>query len=165
MKLHEYIKKQVNECVEEFQAEQLFRDIRPMIAESVIEAESESPKSDGGKIKVKSLVKKLMKNEKFKKAVTDYLKKEKTYDGWTDKLDGKTYTSLDNLSDGAKRKEVSQRLKDAKIDCAPMAYELWPDMTQDAARSYFYKKMDGKDGLSFTKDEVAQLYQMLNNKM
>lgn len=164
MKIHEYIKKQVNECVEEFQAEQLFREIRPMIAESLMEAEKEG-NDKPGKVKVKDLVKKLMKNEKFKKAATEYLKKEKTYDGWTDKLDGKTYTSLDNLSDGSKRREVSQRLKDAKIDCAPMAYELWPDMTQDAARSYFYKKMDGKDGLSFTKDEVAQLYQMLNNRM
>lgn len=167
MKLHEYIKKQVNECIDELQAEQLFRDLRPIIAESLEEASKELSKYKKKKkqVTVTYLVNKLMKNKKFRSKAEEYLKKRKKYDGWADNLNGKTYSALDNLSDGAKRRIVTQRLKDKKIDCAPLAYKLWPDMTEDAARSKFYKCMDGRDGFEFTKNEVAQLYQMLNNKM
>jgi hypothetical protein len=87
----------------------------------------------------------------------------KDYDGWTNKE--KTYTSLDNMSDGSKRRIVTQRLEDEKIDWAPMAYKLWPNMTEDAARSWFSKKVAGKGGEQFTDEEISTLFNLLNNKI
>ena len=69
------------------------------------------------------------------------------------------------MSDGSKRRIVTQRLEDEKMDWAPMAYRLWPDMTEDAARSWFSKKVAGRGGESFTDDEISQLFNMLNNKI
>jgi hypothetical protein len=105
-----------------------------------------------------------MKNDKFKKGVIDYLKDEGEFDGWADSLKGKKYNSLDNMSDGSKRRTVTQRLKDKKIDYAPIAYDLWPDMSQDAARSWFSKKVNGKNE-KFTDEEISEIYNLLNNIM
>ena len=80
-------------------------------------------------------------------------------------MNSKTYSSIDNQADGSKRRTVTQRLKDKKIDYAPIAYELWPDMTEDAARSWFSKKVDGRDGESFTDQEISKIYNLLNNVM
>jgi hypothetical protein len=105
-----------------------------------------------------------MSNDKFKKKAMKYLTDEDAYDGWSNNLNGKKYTSLSNLSDGSKRREVTQRLKDDKIKYAPMAYELWPEMSEDAARSWFSKKVDGKNE-SFSDEEIETLYSLLNNKL
>lgn len=167
-----YIKNLVRECVEQKQDDMLREAIRPLVAETLKESFMEANNAENGgngKISVKALVKKLMTNPKFKNAAKTYLSKEdgtfnkKDYDGWADS--DKTYTAFDNVSDGSKRRIVTQRLSDKKMDWAPMAYELWPDMTEDAARSWFSKKVAGKGGEEFTDDEISALYQMLNNKM
>lgn len=140
--------------------------IERIINESIEEVKQE--KQEGNKkqkLKVTDeLVKQLMSNDKFKKKAMKYLTDEDAYDGWSDNLKGKKYTSLSNLSDGSKRREVTQRLKDDKIKYAPMAYELWPEMSEDAARSWFSKKVDGKNE-SFSDEEIETLYSLLNNKL
>lgn len=140
--------------------------IERIINESIEEVKQE--KQEGNKkqkIKVTDeLVKQLMSNDKFKKKAMKYLTDEDAYDGWSDNLKGKKYTSLSNLSDDSKRREVTQRLKDDKIKYAPMAYELWPEMSEDAARSWFSKKVDGKNE-SFSDEEIETLYSLLNNKL
>ena len=139
---------------------ELKENIRPIVRECV----KESYISEG-KIKVSTLVNKLMQNHKFKKEAWEYLNKNKDYNGWSEQLQqigDKKYTALDNLSDGAKRRIVTQKLKDEKYDYAPMAYKLWPDMTEDAARSWFSKKVAGKK-VSFTDEEISALFSMLNN--
>ena len=161
MNIKEYISGIVNECVQENQNNLLRESIRPMIAEAV----EEMGKENNGKIKVGALVKKLMQNPEFKQKATEYLKKEDgNFDGWANSLNGKKYSSLDNMSDGSKRRTVSQLLKDKKIDYAPIAYKLWPDMSEDAARSWFSKKVDGKNE-SFTDEEISKVYSMLMNIM
>lgn len=152
-----YISNIINESIERLKEDKLRETVRTYVAEAVIK--------EGRKVKVGPLVDKLMQNDKFKETVISYLKDEGEFNGWSDSLNGKTYSSLDNQSDGSKRRTVTQRLKDRKIDYAPMAYELWPDMSQDAARSWFSKKVDGKDGESFSEDEIKKLYVMLNNTM
>lgn len=149
-------------------SEQILKEsIKPFIMEAIQESFMAEKGNPGkGKIKISTLVKKLMKNHEFKKRAWEYLNKNQDYNGWNDQLEqlgDKKYTALDNMSDAAKRRQVTQRLKDdAKIDYAPIAYKLWPDMSQDAARSWFSKKVDGKK-VSFTDEEVAQIYTMLNN--
>ena len=151
-----YITNIVNESIQQIKEDKLRESIRPMIAEAVMED------AKSGKIKVGELVKKLMSNPEFKQKATDYLKKDNNFDGWANNLNGKKYSSLDNMSDGAKRRTVTQRLKDKKIDFAPIAYKLWPNMTEDAARSWFSKKVSGKNE-SFTDEEISQIYNLLNN--
>lgn len=137
--------------------------IERIINESIEEVKQEKNKKP--KLKVTDeLVKQLMSNDKFKKKAMKYMTDEDAYDGWSDNLKGKKYTSLSNLSDGSKRREVTQRLKDDKIKYAPMAYELWPEMSEDAARSWFSKKVDGKNE-SFSDEEIETLYSLLNNKL
>ena len=137
--------------------------IERIINESIEEVKQEKNKKP--KLKVTDdLVKQLMSNDKFKKKAMKCLTDKDAYDGWSDNLKGKKYTSLSNLSDGSKRREVTQRLKDDKIKYAPMAYELWPEMSEDAARSWFSKKVDGKNE-SFSDEEIETLYSLLNNKL
>lgn len=152
-----YISSIINESIERLREDKLRETVRTYVAEAVIK--------EGRKVKVGPLVDRLMQNDKFKETVISYLKNEGEFDGWADSLKGKTYSALDNQSDGSKRRTVTQRLKDKKMDWAPMAYELWPDMTEDAARSWFSKKVAGKDGESFSEDEIKKLYNMLNNSM
>lgn len=154
--------------------QRLFENIRPYVAKALYEslwekkqAEQEennenSKKKDKSSVKIDDLVKKLMKNKEFKKKAMQYLNDEDAYDGWTEELGDQKYTTLSNLSDGSKRRIVTQRLKDKKIDWAPLAYELWPNMTEDAARSWFSKKVAGKKA-EFTDEEVSALYRLLNN--
>ncbi len=154
--------------------QRLFENIRPYVAKALYEslwekkqAEQEensekNNKKDKSSVKIDDLVKKLMKNKEFKKKAMQYLNDEDAYDGWTEELGDQKYTSLSNLSDGSKRRIVTQRLKDKKIDWAPLAYELWPNMTEDAARSWFSKKVAGKKA-EFTDEEVSALYRLLNN--
>lgn len=154
--------------------QRLFENIRPYVAKALYEslwekkqAEQEENsekinKKDKSSVKIDDLVKKLMKNKEFKKKAMQYLNDEDAYDGWTDELGDQKYTTLSNLSDGSKRRIVTQRLKDKKIDWAPLAYELWPNMTEDAARSWFSKKVSGKKA-EFTDEEVSALYRLLNN--
>lgn len=153
-----YISNIVNETIQQIKEDNFRDSIKPMVAEAVME--------DGksGKIKVGALVKKLMSNPEFKQKAADYLKNDNDFDGWANSLNGKKYSSLDNQSDGSKRRTVTQRLKDRKIDYAPIAYELWPSMSQDAARSWFSKKVDGKNE-SFTDEEISKIYNLLNNIM
>ena len=155
--------------------QQLFENIRPYVAQAIYESlwekqqqksenesdETENPKSKSS-VKIDDLVKKLMKNKEFKKKAMEYLTDEDAYDGWTEELGDQKYSSLSNLSDGSKRRIVTQRLKDKKIDWAPLAYELWPEMTEDAARSWFSKKVAGKKA-EFSDEEVSTLYRLLNN--
>jgi hypothetical protein len=154
--------------------QRLFENIRPYVAKALYEslwekkqAEQEensekTNKKDKSSVKIDDLVKKLMKNKEFKKKAMQYLNDEDAYDGWTEELGDQKYTTLSNLSDGSKRRIVTQRLKDKKIDWAPLAYELWPNMTEDAARSWFSKKVAGKKA-EFTDEEVSALYRLLNN--
>lgn len=154
--------------------QRLFENIRPYVAKALYEslwekkqAEQEensenTKKKDKSSVKIDDLVKKLMKNKEFKKKAMQYLNDEDAYDGWTEELGDQKYTTLSNLSDGSKRRIVTQRLKDKKIDWAPLAYELWPNMTEDAARSWFSKKVSGKKA-EFTDEEVSALYRLLNN--
>lgn len=154
--------------------QRLFENIRPYVAKALYEslwekkqAEQEensekTNKKDKSSVKIDDLVKKLMKNKEFKKKAMQYLNDEDAYDGWTEELGDQKYTTLSNLSDGSKRRIVTQRLKDKKIDWAPLAYELWPNMTEDAARSWFSKKVSGKKA-EFTDEEVSALYRLLNN--
>ena len=155
--------------------QRLFENIRPYVAKALYESlwekqqqksenesdETEKPKSKSS-VKIDDLVKKLMKNKEFKKKAMQYLNDEDAYDGWTEELGDQKYSSLSNLSDGSKRRIVTQRLKDKKIDWAPLAYELWPNMTEDAARSWFSKKVAGKKA-EFSDEEVSALYRLLNN--
>lgn len=41
-----------------------------------------------------------------------------------------------------------------------LSYTLWPDMSEDAARSYFSKKANGDR--EWTEDEILKLYQIMN---
>lgn len=41
-----------------------------------------------------------------------------------------------------------------------LSYTLWPDMSEDAARSYFSKKANGDR--EWTEEEILQLYQIMN---
>ena len=104
----------------------------------------------------------LFNNDSFAKKARVFLTDDDAYDGWSENLDGKTYDKLDNLSDGSKRRAVTTKLKDEKVDCAPIAYKVWPNMSPAAARSWFSKKVDGKNA-EFTDEEVAQIYNILNN--
>lgn len=161
MTLHNYI----NERIEKARLNSLYETTREIVAEALLEDEKskENGKSKKkGKYNTDDLVKKLMSNDEFKKKAIQYLTDEDAFDGWSDALDGKTYDTLDNLSDGSKRRSVTQRLKDKKIDYAPLAYELWPGMSKDAARSWFSKKVDGKNE-SFNDEEISQLYSLLTN--
>mgnify|MGYP004446201441 FL=1 len=145
-------------------ADMLREEIKPIIAGLLRESIDEKKAKGEKKIKIEDLVQKLMKNHKFKKAAMKFLTDEDAYDGWTNALDGKTYDTLDNLDNGAKRRIVTQRLKDKKIDWAPIAYELWPNMSEDAARSWFSKKVAGKNE-SFSDEEISKIFQMLNNTL
>lgn len=163
MELKDYINNAITESVNRQKEEDLKESLRPMI----LEAFQESFKKENnhtGKIKISALVDKLMKNPEFKKKAMEYLTDKDAYDGWSDNIGKNKYTSLDNLSDGAKRRIVTQRLKDRKIDYAPIAYELWPNMSEDAARSWFSKKVDGKK-VSFTDEEVSKIFMLLNNTL
>lgn len=164
MQIHEYIKNIVNESVDEVRKAQLFEAIRPIIAESMAEAAKEKG-GKKGKIKVDDLVDKLMKNDDFKNKALKYLTDHDAMQSLSNNLDGETYDEMDNMSKAALRRDVTQRLKDRKINAAPMAEELWPSMTPDAARSWFSKKANGKDGESFSDEEIAKIYHWLNNKM
>lgn len=114
------------------------------------------------KVSVDKLVDKLMKNDTFKKKAREYLEDTDAYNTWASNLGGKKYSKLNNQSQGSKRRTVTQRLKDEKINYAPLAYKLWPEMSEDAARSWFSKKVSGKNE-SFSDDEISQLYNLLNN--
>lgn len=166
-----YISNIVNEAVQKQKDNNLREAIRPMIANALLESIFEKEHPEGGhkggkskKVKVDDLVQRLMSNPTFKKKAIDYLTDDDAYDGWSKALKGKTYDALDNQSDGSKRRTVTQRLKDKKIDYAPIAYELWPSMSQDAARSWFSKKVDGRNE-SFTDEEISKIYNLLNNIM
>jgi hypothetical protein len=160
MTIKNYIQDKLNESVENKQKQTLLESIKPYIANELREA---AKNSKDKKIKVEDLVKTLMDNEKFKEKTIEFLSNDKSTDfNWTANLGDKKYTKLDNLSNGAKRRTVSQRLKDEKIKYAPLAEKLWPEMSPDAARSWFSKKVDGKNE-RFSDEEVAQLYLMLNN--
>lgn len=164
-----YIDKLVRECVRERKEEILKEAIRPIVAQTLYEFRVDGGSNNGkGKASASALVRKLMKNPNFKKAAQSYLgniegSDKKDYDGWTN--NEKTYTELTNMPDGSKRRIVTQRLADEKMNWAPMAYRLWPDMTEDAARSWFSKKVAGKGGEEFSDEEISELFNMLNNKI
>lgn len=160
MQVHEYIKQIVDESAESVMKAQLFEAVRPVVAESLMEAS----KSKKKKIKVDDLVNKLMKNKVVKKKILKYLTAHDAIQSLSDNLNGKTYDRMDNISKGAMRRDVTERLMDDKINWAPISYKLWPGMTEDAARSWFSKKVHGKDGESFSDEEISFIYHVLNNK-
>lgn len=165
MDIKNYISNIVNESIDEKRDNALRETIKPMVAEALMEENRRFTSGQGqSKVKISTLAKKLMKNPKFKETVIDYLRNNDEFDGWAGGLEGKKYSSLENMSDASKRRTVTQRLKDKKIDYAPIAYKLWPNMSPDAARSWFSKKVDGKNE-SFTDEEVSKIYNMLNNIM
>ncbi len=58
-----------------------------------------------------------------------------------------------------KRKQVTQLLRDPKINMAELGRDLYPDMSDDASRSLISKKSRGVREL--TPDEIITLYQKL----
>lgn len=71
----------------------------------------------------------------------------------------------DNTSLAGKKSFVTATLSrndNDKFDHAHLAYELWPDMDKDTARSYFSKCVRGER--NFSDEEVTQLFNMLRNK-
>lgn len=165
MKLHEYVKKSVRESIEQVRSEQLFESIRPIVAQLLMEEEKSEKKKDGkkkknGKIDIDSLVKKLMKNKKFRKKAAEYLSANKTDSDFGFRADGKAYKEPDEMTSAEKVNDVTDRFKDKKIKQAPIAYNLYPDMTEDGARHVFSNKLKNK---SFTDEEWADIYLMLNN--
>ena len=63
-------------------------------------------------------------------------------------------------SDAAnKRKQVTQLLRDPKINMAELGRDLYPEMSDDASRSLISKKSRGVREL--TPDEIITLYQKL----
>ena len=154
----------------------LQESIKPIVAKTLYQAilnEKKSQKQsdknfdellDGimnNKEKSQKFMNALFNNKSFAKKARVFLNDEDAYDGWVSNLDD-TYDKLDNISDGSKRRAVTTKLKDEKVDCAPIAYKVWPDMSPAAARSWFSKKIDGKNA-EFTDEEVAEIYNILNN--
>ena len=103
MKLHEYVKKSVRESIEQVRSEQLFESIRPIVAQLLMEEKKSEKKKDGkkrkdGKIDIDSLVKKLMKNKKFRKTAAEYLSANKTDGDFGFRADGKAYKEPDVMT-------------------------------------------------------------------
>lgn len=135
--------------------------MRRRIADAVTEAISEEKEAAD----IASKAKKILKDPKLRKAIKAELRKDaeaKDDKGRFGYLNGERYTKTGNLSDGSKRKIVTQKLDNEAIDHAPLAEELFSDMSPDAARSYFSKKFNGKGGLSFSDKEIEWLYDKLN---
>lgn len=153
------LRKYISERIDNEVKKSLYETIKPIVFNHLMEA-----KKNKKKINVDKLIDKLMDNKEFKDKAIKYIENEYGFKGWTNGLKGKKYSRIDNLSDGAKRRNITNRLNDKKINYAPIAYELWPDMSKDAARSWFSKKVNGKNE-SFTDDEVSQIYSLLNNKI
>lgn len=163
-----YISRLVCECIHTNEEEQLRESIRPLVAKALLESIYEKEDDNGdddNDSEIEDTVEKLMQDPDFKKKAIEYLEDDDAMDSWTDKLGDKSYDKLDNMSDGAKRRIVSQLLQDEKINHAPLAYALWPSMSEDAARSWFAKKVNGSGGEEFSDEEYAQLYTLLHNKL
>lgn len=75
-------------------------------------------------------------------------------------------TEDDNQSDiGSKRNFIMSVLKhndNDKYDHAHLAYQLWPNMSKDAARSYFSKCVRGER--DFSDNDITRLFNMLRSK-
>lgn len=56
--------------------------------------------------------------------------------------------------------EVMKWLDSAQQLHSVLSYDLFPDMTDDAARSYFSKKWRGVEGKSFNDKEINRLYDL-----
>ena len=66
---------------------------------------------------------------------------------------------------GSKKSFVAAMLKkndNDKFDHAHLAYQLWPNMNKDTARSYFSKCVRGER--NFSDEEVTNLFNMLRSK-
>lgn len=166
MNIKSYISKLVNECIHANQEENLRESIRPMVAKALMESMYEKKDDDKrDEDEIEATVEKLMQDPEFKEKAIEYLDDEDAFKSWSDSFDKKTYDKLDNMSDGAKRRIISQLLQDEKINHAPIAYALWPSMSEDAARSWFAKKVNGTNGEEFTDEEYAQIYNLLHNRL
>lgn len=69
---------------------------------------------------------------------------------------------------GKAKNTVKRSLKDKKFKNSVIAYELWPDMDKDTARSLFSKKVSGKpdnDGniRNFTDEEIVKLTSIIRH--
>lgn len=72
---------------------------------------------------------------------------------------------LENNGRQGQRQYVMKTLSDNnndKYDHAHLAYELWPDMDRDTARSYFSKCVRGER--NFTNDDIASLFSLIRSK-
>ena len=70
-----------------------------------------------------------------------------------------------STSVGSKKSFVAAMLKrndNDKFDHAHLAYQLWPNMNKDTARSYFSKCVRGER--NFSDEEVTNLFNMLRSK-
>lgn len=65
------------------------------------------------------------------------------------------------------REEVMQWLSNDHVKNSEIAYDLWPDMDEDEARSLFSKKALGTDSngnqYSFEDNEIVTLFNMMTN--
>lgn len=71
--------------------------------------------------------------------------------------------SGDDKSSNKMQATINARLKDSHILKSQLAYDLWPDMNPDNARSLFAKKQQQKDGRKWTGVEAAKLAQEIND--
>ncbi|MBP5722382.1 MAG: hypothetical protein J6X18_02200 [Bacteroidales bacterium] len=85
---------------------------------------------------------------------------EKTDDDKEEKTSTKSNMPSTDAKDAAKkRKQVTQMLRDPKINMAELGRDLYPEMSDDASRSLISKKSRGVREL--TPDEIITLYQKL----
>lgn len=83
------------------------------------------------------------------------------------------YFSNQNINEAEstdqKKNAVMSMLKNDLFSHATLAYQLFPDMDKDTARSYFsklYRQEKEPDGTirSFSDDQINKLYQLLRQK-
>ena len=78
----------------------------------------------------------------------------------TDSKEKTDYGDIKKSDAAKKRKQVTTLLRDPKINMAELGRDLYPEMSDDAARSLISKKSRGVREL--TPDEIITLYQKLH---
>ncbi|MBP5723121.1 MAG: hypothetical protein J6X18_06065 [Bacteroidales bacterium] len=78
----------------------------------------------------------------------------------TDSKEKTDYGDIKKSDAAKKRKQVTTMLRDPKINMAELGRDLYPEMSDDAARSLISKKSRGVREL--TPDEIITLYQKLH---
>lgn len=94
----------------------------------------------------------------------DMLEKKKKHDRYRQDTKSKTERPDSHDSDDQKEAEVMKWLHSAQEKHSQLAYNLFPDITKDAARSLFSKKYRQEDNegnsYHFDEEEINKLYNM-----